>query len=359
MTVIDEAAVDDIAIGATVLGTGGGGDPHVGKLVAQQAIAEHGPVELLDPADLDPEDFVVPTALMGAPTVAVEKIPNGREPLDSLERVERELGKKADATMPIECGGINSTIPIGVAARRGLPLVDADGMGRAFPELQHETFNVYGVDGWPAAVSDEHGNTTLFETTDNDRLEWLARGVTVRMGGVSYLSDYPMSGQEVKDTAIPGTMSLARDLGAAIRNAGDDVLAEIRRVTRESTYGEAVELFEGKIADVARRTEAGFVRGSVTIEGIETCEGETMEIEFQNENLIAERDGAVVATVPDLISILDHEAGLPVTTESLRYGFRVRVIGIPTPEIMRTDAALAVWGPRTFGLETDFEPLAP
>jgi hypothetical protein len=355
---VDTDTIDDIALGATVLGTGGGGDPHVGKLVARQAIEEHGPVELLAPEDLADDDFVIPSAQMGAPTVSVEKLPGGDEAVAALERVERAVGRDADATMPIECGGINSTFPFAVAARRGLPVVDADGMGRAFPELQHETFNIYGVSGTPAAVGDEHGDTCLIETATNERLEWLARGVTVRMGGVAYVSDYPMSGREVRETAIPGTMSLARDVGAAVRTAGTDVVGAIREVTAESIYGAARSLFEGKIVDVKRRNRRGFVVGDVSLDGLGPDDGQTMTIEFQNENLGARVDGEWVATVPDLITVLDRETGLPIPTESLRYGARVRVLAIPTPELMRTDAALDVWGPETFGLDTDYVPLS-
>ena len=39
--------LENIALGAAVLGTGGGGDPYVGKLMAAQAIREHGPVPRL------------------------------------------------------------------------------------------------------------------------------------------------------------------------------------------------------------------------------------------------------------------------------------------------------------------------
>jgi len=55
--------------------------------------------------------------------------------------------------------------------------------------------------------------------------------------------------------------------------------------------------------------------------------------------------------------VLDRETGDPIRTEALRYGARVSVLGIPTPEIMRTDAALDVWGPETFDLATSFVPL--
>jgi DUF917 family protein len=231
-------------------------------------------------------------------------------------------------------------------------------MGRAFPELQHETFNVYGVSGTPAALADEHGDTCLLKTTDNERLEWHARGLTIRMGGVAYVTDYPMSGTEVQDTAIPGTMSLARDIGTAVRTTDLGPVDAISEATEGSIYGEPTRLFDGKIVDVRRRTEEGFVVGDVVIEGLGPDAGETLEIEFQNENLGARKDGEWVATVPDLITVTDRETGEPIRTEALRYGARVSVIGIPTPEIMRTDAALDVWGPRTFGLDTDVVPLA-
>lgn len=356
-TTVGVEGIADIALGATVLGTGGGGDPHVGELVARQAIDEHGPVEMIPPEAVDEDDLVIPTAQMGAPTVMIEKVSGGDELVTSLRRLERELGRSADATMPMECGGINSTFPFAVAAKTGLPLVDADGMGRAFPELQHETFNIYSVDGTPAVVSDERGNTCLIETDDNEALEWLARGITVRMGGVGYLCDYPMSGTEVQETAIPGTMTLAREIGQAVRKTDGDVVEAIREVTADSIYGATRTLFEGKIVDVERRNERGFAVGTAAIDGLGPDEGSRLTITFQNENLCAVRDGEYLATVPDLITVLDRETGDPIPTERLRYGARVRVIGIPTPPIMRSEAALDVWGPDTFGLDTTYRPL--
>lgn len=61
--------------------------------------------------------------------------------------------------------------------------------------------------------------------------------------------------------------------------------------------------------------------------------------------------------MPDLICLLDSERATAVTTERLRYGQCVTVIGIPTPEIMRTEEALRVWGPEAFGYDEKFVPL--
>ena len=75
MRIIDESVLEDLALGAAVLGTGGGGDPYIGKLMARQAIRDYSPVELYTLDELDDDDLVVPTAMMGAPTVMVEKMP--------------------------------------------------------------------------------------------------------------------------------------------------------------------------------------------------------------------------------------------------------------------------------------------
>jgi DUF917 family protein len=357
---IDAEDLEYVAIGATILGTGGGGDPFVGKLMAQQAIRECGPVTLLAADEVDDDALVLPSAMMGAPTVMLEKIPEGGECLRALRAVERRLGRRAQATSPIECGGVNSMIPFVVAARTGLPVLDGDGMGRAFPELQMETFHVYGLPGCPAAVTDERGAVTLIETEDNVRLEWLARGVTIRMGGHAHLVDYPMTGRDYKRTAVRGTVTMAYEIGRAVREArqlGLHPVDAVCQATRHTSYGQGIPLFRGKVIDVERRTREGFAVGRARVYGLGPDLGRELEIRFQNENLIALVNEEPVATVPDLISVLDSETGFAVTTERLRYGQRVTVIGIPTPEIMRTERALQVWGPSAFGYDLPFLPL--
>ena len=349
----------DLARGAALLGTGGGGDPYIGRLMVEAAMRAHGPVTVLDPDEVDDAAFVVPTAMMGAPTVMVEKIPRGDEAVTALRTLERHLGRRADATMPIECGGINSMIPLVVAATTGLPVVDADGMGRAFPELQMETFGVYGVPGSPMVVAGDHGETVTIDTgPDNRRMEWLARGAAIRMGGAALIADYAMSGADVKRTAIPRTLSLARSLGRALREAREqlsDPISALADALAPTGYSHLRVLFAGKVADVERRTVDGFARGRARFVSFDGAS--TLRTEFQNETLVAEVDGTVRCIVPDLICVLEAESGEPITTETLRFGQRVVVVGISTPEIMRTPEALAVFGPACFGLEQSFRPV--
>jgi DUF917 family protein len=356
---LDISDLRDLARGAALLGTGGGGDPTIGRLLVEAAMADGGRITLLDPDEVDDDALVIPTAMMGAPTVFVEKVPAGDEGVAALRALETHIGRTADATMPIECGGINSMIPLVVAARTGLPVVDADGMGRAFPELQMETFGVYGVSGSPMAVSDERGNTTIIDTAeDNKRMEWYSRGLTIRMGGASHIAEYVMSGAEVKRTAVPRTLSLGILLGRTIREARErheDPFAALKAVLRTTLYEHGKVIFSGKVVDVMRRTVDGFARGNAWVAPFD--DGPRLELHFQNEHLIARVGDQVRAIVPDLICVLDAETAEPITTEQLRYGQRVKVFAISTPAVMRTPEALAVFGPHAFGLEEDYAPV--
>ena len=359
------ADLHDLARGAAFLGTGGGGNPYVGRLLVESAMRETGrDLELMDLADLPDDALVIPTAMMGAPTCIVEKLPRGTEAAASLRRLEAHLGKTAYATMPIEAGGVNSMIPLMVALRLGIPVVDADGMGRAFPLLQHETFHVYGVSGTPMVVTNDHHDQTLIETHDNAMMEWLARGVTIRMGGVAYIAEYAMDGATAKRVSIAGTIGVGLKIGRAIREAREqhrDPFDYLIETLAGTDYSPARMIFSGKIVEVFRRTTEGFARGTVRIRELDetaTSEPAHMDIEFQNENLIAQVNGEVLSVVPDLICILDAETAEPITTEDLRYGQRVRVMAVTVPPIMRTPEALAVWGPRTFGFDVDYTPMA-
>ncbi|PSR25488.1 hypothetical protein SAMN00768000_1774 [Sulfobacillus thermosulfidooxidans DSM 9293] len=359
---LDVKDLTPIAIGASILGTGGGGDPYIGQLMAQRALEQYGPVKVLEADDIAGDDWVIAIAGMGAPTVLFEKPPHGDEPVKAFLRLEKHLGISNAIPCPIEAGGINSLIPIVVAAQLNRPIVDADGMGRAFPELYMVTFHVGGLNGTPACIANEFGDYVILDHLhDNLAFEWIARGVTIRMGGHAFVAQFPMLGDQLRNNAIRGTLSLAWRIGQAVINAQEnhlDPISAIASVTAYADYGEGRIIFRGKIAEVNRRTIEGFARGTMRIEGMEEFKNRSLIIDFQNENLIARDDeGKHVATVPDLITVLDSTTGQAITTERLRYGQRVAVIVIPAPSIMKTPEALKIWGPRGFRYDFDYVPL--
>lgn len=90
---VGEGQLDDLAVGAAVLGTGGGGNPYLGALLTKQVIREHGPVELVTVDEVPDDALVVATAGMGAPTVGIEKLPRGDEHVRALQALQSYLGR--------------------------------------------------------------------------------------------------------------------------------------------------------------------------------------------------------------------------------------------------------------------------
>jgi len=354
MRTIDERVLEDIAAGAVILGSGGGGDPYIGMLMAREAIREHGPVELVTLDELDDEDLVLCCAMMGAPTVMVEKVPGGDEVVDALRAVERYLGEPAAATMSGEVGGLNSMVPIYAAARLRLPIVDCDGTGRAFPEVHMSIYTLHGVSATPFALADARGNTIVLETVDNRSTETFARTLTVAMGAVAMVAAYPSTVGKLREATAPATITQAQRIGEAIRTARHQQADPVDTVRRAA---DGFLVFEGKVGEVERRTEGGFSVGHASLDGMDGYAGRRSRVDFQNEFLAVRLDGAFVVTVPDLITILDRDTGQPITAEGLRFGDRVAVLGIPCTPEWRSPAGLRLAGPRCFGYDVEYLPV--
>jgi uncharacterized protein len=360
MILLTTDLLDDLGLGAAVLGTGGGGDPYIGKLLARAAIETYGPVELIALEETPDDARVAACGGMGAPTIVIEKIPSGEELHAAFDAYEAAMGAKVDAIIPFEAGGLNSMAPLFAAAKRRTPVIDADGMGRAFPQLEMETFNVYGVDASPVAIGDEGGDTVIVQARNASQAEWLARGVTIRMGGQSWVVNYGMSGATAKKVSVPGTLSLALGIGKSLREARvhhQDPIASLIAFLSGTHYETAKLVATGKITDVERTTRNGWSVGVATIAPFDPARG-LVRITIQNEYLLAMEGDRVLAIVPDLVCLLDVDTAEPITTERLRYGQRVNVLAIQTPPIMRTPEALKVFGPRCFGLDYDYTPIA-
>lgn len=357
MFVIDEAAAEAIAIGAGILGTGGGGNPYLGLLMTRRMLREGARIAVVGMEAIPDDAVVCGIGSMGAPTVGIEKLPRGDEPLAALRALEAHTGRAVSHLIAGEIGGANAMQPLIQSALSGIPAVDGDGMGRAFPELQHCTFSIGGVACTPATIADCHHNTAVFpDLRDTRTLERFARAVTVQMGARAGYAFPIMSGAEAKRTAVHGSYTLAHAIGRVVLDArarhADPVAAILRAA-------EGTLLFAGRVIDVDRRLVAGFARGLLRLRGGDAFAGTVAEIAFQNENLIAwvGEGRRLLATVPDLISLVDQETGEPVTTEMVRYGLRVAVLGMPAPAQLRTEAALAVVGPAAFGYPVPYRPL--
>ncbi|MEM9530749.1 MAG: DUF917 domain-containing protein [Pseudomonadota bacterium] len=356
---IEARHIDDLARGSVFLATGGGGDPHLHQIIAKAALDRFGPVPTVQPEDLDDDAFVVPIGGVGAPTVGLELLPSLAETVDTLSAFERHVGRRADAIASFEIGGGNSLVPLVAAAARGVPVVDGDGMGRAFPEAQMMTYPIAGVRPTPALAMDYAGNTAAFSTESTAVYEVHIRSFAAAAGGMITVAEHAMSGAQLKKAVIPGTLSFTVELGRTLREhrgPASDVLDPLRAAFEPTPYGVVRRLFSGKVIDKSTRIIGGYDIGEATLEDFDNPQRQ-LTINIKNEYLIARERDKVLATVPDLIVTVDQETSTPVNCERLRYGQRVTVFGVGCPPFYRSKAALAVVAPRCFGFDLDYVPL--
>jgi uncharacterized protein len=353
--VLSLAELDSLATGAGVLGTGGGTHPYLELLAVQKLYHQGYHAELIAPNDLDDDTLVAVVGLMGAPLVTKERLPDPEHVLRPLRLLEEFVPCKFDAVMSIEIGSENSMLPFMVSALAGIPAVDADTMGRAFPEAQMASFAIRDLPLTPFAISDIRDNDLIItQTEDALWTERIGRRVCTELGSIVATCSAPRTGREVKDHAILGSVSRAIRLGHAVIAARAHHEWPIEAVLSAER---GIHLFHGKVTDVVRRTTGGFVRGEARIEGVDNFVGQTFAVEFQNEFSLARHDGVVRVTVPDLICILDSLTGTALGTETIRYGQRVDVLSLPAHPIMTSEAGLRRVGPRAFGYDVDFVSL--
>jgi uncharacterized protein len=348
---LDPDSLRALSRGSAVLGAGGGGDAHVTLLQALQATEDFGPVPLADLDELPDDALIMPCAGIGATTVILEKFENGDEGARLREHLEFVTGREVAALMAIEIGGGNALLPITWAARIGLPVVDADGIGRAFPEVPQVTMHLAGIPASPAVLTDERGNLVVFRTISGDWMERLTRAAAVEFGGAASSALFSLTAAQARQASVRNSVSKAIGIGETLAAAtGSPVAALIAKMG-------AFQLVTGKVLDVERHTTSGFVRGSVVIEGLGEDVGRLIRLELQNENLVALERGRVLASVPDLITVLDSETADAIATEVLRYGQRVTVIAFACDPVWRTERGIAVAGPRAFGYDFDYLPV--
>jgi DUF917 family protein len=347
---IDE--IESLAVGAWVLGTGGGGNPYLSLLNMRALYKEGHRVQLMPAADLDDAAWVAVVAGMGAPLVGIERLNDSRTIARAVRLMEEYTGRRFDGVMGMEIGGSNGVRPLMAAAHLGLPVIDSDTMGRAYPEAQMTSVAVGGLKPCPLSLVDIRGLESVIDSVPTWKwAERVGRKIVVEYGSTSSTCQPPRTGAEVKEWGIHGTTTKAIAIGHAVREAQrrhDDPVAAILSVEPGKI------LYRGKVIDVERRVTEGYLRGIARFDGMDDWRDSRLEINFQNEWVIARRDGAPIAMTPDLICVLDAVSGEAVGSETLRYGQRVTVIALPSPPVFLSPKGLEHVGPRAFGYDLDF-----
>ncbi|KPI41674.1 uncharacterized protein AB675_9279 [Cyphellophora attinorum] len=361
-----------ISSGCKILGCGGGGDPYSNFLKVKSLIEQKpGSVKIVSAFSLASHNTVGWTGCIGSPEVSSERLA-----ADECDKAHRELVKvmqlpPVDAFMALEIGGGNGLVNFELAAAHNVPVVDADFMGRAYPTGWQTTPNVYGSARGeallPATIASGDGSFMTLTSTRTDRLvDKILRAACVEMGLLAGHAAPPKSAQAVQEQGVLNTVSLAWSIGRAIeleKNVADRPQRIIDAVGGSET---ARVLAQGKIVSVERVLRTGHSYGVAEIDGtLSDGSKATVSVPFKNENAYVEAVEAgqscprVLASVPDLIAVLDAETAQGLGTPNYKYGLKVVVIAITaSPRWTDTARGLELGGPASMGFpEIEYVPV--
>ena len=149
--------IESLAVGAWVLGTGGGGSPYLGLLNMRALYKEGHRVQLMSSDELADDDWIAAVSNMGAPLVGQERLTDSRTIARAVALMEEHTGHRFRGIMSLEIGGGNSIQPLMAAAHLKRPVIDSDMMGRAYPEAQMTSVAVGDLKPCPLTSVDVRG----------------------------------------------------------------------------------------------------------------------------------------------------------------------------------------------------------
>lgn len=358
MKLLSKEEIKYLIIGATILGTGGGGDPEKGlKMLLEDVNAGRKHV-LIDPSDL-PKDSITPSAYFcGAiPKPGKKKKDEAfskENMISSLRALEKYLSKKTSALTPTELGGENTAIALHLSSILNIPTLDADVVGRAVPELIHSTYNLYNIPILPAIISNNLGDIIIFEKFSSiTQYEKIVRKLAVEMGGHAFVIDSPVTAEIANKYTIKNTLSKCIELGKAIIKANEEKADPINAILNVLN---GILLFKGFVKRYDLDEKSGFLIGNIEIEGIEKYKKQILKIWVKNENIIAWINKKIVAMTPDLICMVDNK-GYGIVNSNLRKGLKVNIIGVKSPNVWRTEKGIELLGPKHFGFKYKYVPI--
>lgn len=340
-----------MAVGAAVLGAGGGGDSYLSEGMLTETIKAHGPIEILPVDAIAPEAPVLPVALVGAPHVVNEMLV-GKPMLETILAHSTSGQGAPSAVIALEMAGLNALVPLIAAGQFGLPVVDADFTGRGVPSLGMTSFLL--DDHYPAhqVLADPVGRSVRLTGSSDFPVETLLRPLVTVMGSLTAYTMYPLHGADLRKQSLDGTITRCLEVGRVFQNLPGHTADEVDTMLAAI---DGVRVASGSVVERLAQPEPHASRVSVTLED-EDHPDRLTRIDLKDEFHLVTRDGELLATVPDLIVVVDNDTWIPLTVEQVGVGQQVTVFALPAHPRWRTDRGVQLLGPRAFGYSTDYVP---
>lgn len=314
-------------------------------------LEETGPIPLLRPESLDPHAWCAAMCVLGSGSALTDLPPTGDEFVESTRMLEHAVGQRLSAVYPLAAATVSALFPVAAAAQLGVPLMDCDGMGRAFAQIHQTAMYLSGVAVAPAALVGATGEGVLVRSTDDSRADQLCRASLDVLGGWGALVGYPSTVQRAGRGALRGTVSRLLAVG---RLLVDPVDADLL-LSRLSAVNAARRVGRGRIVELehlSRRADMTVPTHPTSVV-IDDVEGAILRLELRSEVVAVFSDGVMVAAAPDLITLFDVTRGGLATLDNLEHGDLLDVLVTPAEAVWYGAAGLAMVGPSAHGIPLD------
>ena len=324
ITQLKKPDLKTIINGAAFLGSGGGGSVKSG-LQMWDALPDDAVIDVasVDDATKDVKKYTAMAAYIGSPDsmAAVHKPEGAINAVRVLNTITREPGATENLfhlpnneldcigyLVPAEIGALNTVVACSTAYSLKIPVIDADGGGRAVPQLEMLTFShTDGLSPSPAILATPGDEDTAeamgVHVHTPSRVEHYARTVisTADYNSMAGLAMWNMNGTTVS-AALPvrGTLELTRAVGQTLEEGGAEQACAL---LLKADFARAETIFTGKIIAKETAIGGGFDDGRVILQSVND-KADKLIIYFKNENIIAWRTGMAkpVAFAPATIA---------------------------------------------------------
>jgi DUF917 family protein len=362
------ADIEPLLEGVAILGTGGGGNPDWGRMIMQNDLKHHREWKVISLESTPDNWTIVCGGIMGSVKaledigfdVVLENWEQSFPLLDVTLYMQKILGKKIDAMVPFEAGGLNTPIVLTLAARMGIAVIDADALGRSAPETQMTSWYGHGVEITPMPLADSMGNIVVVSKASKPTyIDEVGRFVVTKGGHLGANNHHPMSGETLKATSVPGTFSRSLALGSSVidaRNAGTDPINTVMEALN------AYHLIHAKIKTLREEERMGFYFTTAELSGLGADFGKEARLVIKNEAMACFIGQKPVAIFPDPIYMLEPESGRGYMSVELKDGMELVVLAAPAHPRLReaamSDRGKEAFSPSRYGeMDLDYEPL--
>ncbi|MFH1573637.1 MAG: DUF917 family protein [Acidobacteriota bacterium] len=323
---LNSEMVDFAALGGAFLGGGGGGSLEEGRRLGGLAVRRGRPT-LVRMEEIPADATLVTVSAVGAPAAPEASV----DPADYIRTIEllRLHGIHPAGLIASESGGLATLNGWYQAAALGIPVVDAPCNGRAHPLGLMGSMGLHALEGYRSIQAASGGSRTrqqYLEIVVTGRLAdtaHLIRLAAVQAGGLVAVARNPVRATYAARNAASGAVAQAIEIGRRIRGARS-CRAAVEAVLDYLGGGEVAA--EGCVEGFALETTGGFDVGSLRVGS--DASG-YYDLSFCNEYVCMEREGMRLATFPDLMTTMNSQTGLPVTTAQIEVGMPLVVVCVP------------------------------